>query len=150
MWNEDHTSQLSRIKQRPPTRDFSGGNTSADSLVPRRNSLAVADAVDFSCLDLFSSVVLGSLWSEPGASWAWSGTAELFSLSGGTHQRQKIENNTVHILPGSPICGIEDVAARGLASTRAGFSPSTLLSSRLGPLSTAPPTSTSEWRCEFL
>ena len=88
MWNEDHTSQLSRIKQRPPTRDFSGGNASADSLVPRRNSLAVADAVDFSCLNLFSSVVLGSPWSEPGASRTRSGTAEVFSLPGGTHQRQ--------------------------------------------------------------
>ena len=55
MWEEDRTSQFSRIKQRPPATDLSGPKASADSLTPRRINLAVADAVDFQ-FDLFSSV----------------------------------------------------------------------------------------------
>ena len=47
MREEDRTSQFSRIKQRPPAIDLSGGKASAESLTPRRNNLAVADAVDF-------------------------------------------------------------------------------------------------------
>ena len=44
---ECHTSQFSRIKQRPPATDLSGPKASADSLTPRRSNLAVEDAVDF-------------------------------------------------------------------------------------------------------
>ena len=47
MWDMGHTSQFSRIKQRPPATDLSGGNTSAESLTPRRSTLAGADAMDF-------------------------------------------------------------------------------------------------------
>ena len=43
---EGHTLQLSRIKQRPPATDLSGGKASAESLTLRRSNLAVADAVD--------------------------------------------------------------------------------------------------------
>jgi hypothetical protein len=42
-----HTSQFSRIKQRPPATDLSGPKASAESLTPRRSNLAEADAVDF-------------------------------------------------------------------------------------------------------
>jgi hypothetical protein len=42
-----HTSQFSRIKQRPPATDLRGPKASAVSLTPRRSNLAVADAVDF-------------------------------------------------------------------------------------------------------
>jgi len=54
MWEGDRTSQFSRIKQRPPATDLSGGKASAEFLTPRRSNFAVADAVDFQ-LDLFSS-----------------------------------------------------------------------------------------------
>jgi hypothetical protein len=47
MQEEAHTSQLSRIKQRPPAMDLSGPKASAESLTPRRSNLAVTDAVDF-------------------------------------------------------------------------------------------------------
>ena len=49
-----HTSQFSRIKQRPPATALSGPKASAESLTPRRSNLAAPDAVDFQ-LDLFSS-----------------------------------------------------------------------------------------------
>ena len=49
----DRTSQLSKIKHRPPATDLSGPKASAESLTPRRINLAVADAVDFQ-FDFFS------------------------------------------------------------------------------------------------
>jgi hypothetical protein len=51
--DEGHTSQFSRIKQRPPATDLSGPKASADSLTPRSSNLAVATAVDLQ-LDLSS------------------------------------------------------------------------------------------------
>ena len=56
MQEGDRTSQFSRIKQRPPATDLRGPKASAESLTPRRSSLAVADAVDLQ-FDLVSSVV---------------------------------------------------------------------------------------------
>ena len=46
MWEVGHTSQFSRIKQRPPATDLSGGKASAESLTPRRSNLAEAATVD--------------------------------------------------------------------------------------------------------
>jgi hypothetical protein len=64
MREEGHTSQFSRIKQRPPATDLSGPKASAESLTPRRSNLAVADAVDFQ-FDFFSFVAtLGSAFSS--------------------------------------------------------------------------------------
>ena len=85
MWEEGHTSQLSRIKQRPPATDLSGPKASADSFTPRSSNLAVADAVDLQ-LDLFlSAAALGSEFSSgrtsPGTR---SGTVEVSALSEGT------------------------------------------------------------------
>ena len=57
---EGHTSQFSRIKQRPPATDLSGPKASEESLTPQRSNLAVAIAVDFQ-LDFFSlAAALGS------------------------------------------------------------------------------------------
>lgn len=56
-----YTSQFSRIKQSPPATDLSGPKASAESLIPRRSILAVADAVLDFRLDLVSSVLFGSL-----------------------------------------------------------------------------------------
>jgi len=57
---EDHTSQLSKIKHKPPAADLSGGKASAESLTPRRSNFAVSDAVDFQ-FRLFSfAVAFGS------------------------------------------------------------------------------------------
>ena len=66
---EGHTSQFSRIKQRPPATDLSGPKASADSLTPRRSNLAAEDAVDFRRSNLFSSAVLGSLSLGRDTSW---------------------------------------------------------------------------------
>ena len=52
--NRVHTSQFSRIKQRAPAIDLSGPKASAESLTPRRSSLAETEAVDFQ-FGLFSS-----------------------------------------------------------------------------------------------
>jgi len=46
MWEVSHTSQFSKIKQRPPATDLSGGKASAESLTPRRSNLAGATTVD--------------------------------------------------------------------------------------------------------
>ena len=54
VWGRGHTSQFSKIKQRPPATALSGPKTSAESLTPRRSNLAEADAVVFQP-DLFSS-----------------------------------------------------------------------------------------------
>jgi len=62
----DHTSQLSRIAQSPPTTDLSGGKASEDFSTVRRNNLAAEDAVCFQSgmsLDVVAST------------WAGSGTA---------------------------------------------------------------------------
>ena len=64
--------------------------------------------------------------------------------------RSRIENKTVHILPCSPMCEIEGVDITGSTLTRAAFFPSILVPSRLGPLSAAPSTLTSECRCGLL
>ena len=49
-----HTSEFSRIAQRPPKTDLSGGKASEDSFTVRRINLAVAGTVDFQ-FDPFSS-----------------------------------------------------------------------------------------------
>ena len=54
------TSQLSRMKQRPPATDLSGPKASAESLTARSTSLAEDDAVDFQS-GLFSSVAAPAL-----------------------------------------------------------------------------------------
>ena len=70
-WKEGLTSQCSRMKQRPPATDLSGPKASAESLTPRKNNPAAADAVDFqSCL--FLSPAPGSLLLEEGSSWTES------------------------------------------------------------------------------
>ena len=45
--NRGHTSQFSRIKQRPPATDLSGPKKSVESLTPRRSNWTETDAVDF-------------------------------------------------------------------------------------------------------
>lgn len=65
---DDHTSQFSRIKQRPPATDLSGGNASDDPLTPWRNNLAVADALDFQ-RDPFLSAVSGTFSSALRTCW---------------------------------------------------------------------------------
>ena len=57
-WEEDRTSQLSRIKQRPLATDLSGPNGSADSFTPQSSNLAMADVVDLWCRPLLASDVL--------------------------------------------------------------------------------------------
>ena len=74
-WKEGLTSQFSKMKQSPPATDLSGPKASEESLTPRRNSLAVADAVDFQS-DLFLSSVPCSLLFEEGSSWTGSVIAE--------------------------------------------------------------------------
>ena len=59
MQEEVRTSQLSRIKQRPPATDLSGPKASADSLTPRRSNLAAEDVVVFQS-DLLSPATLVS------------------------------------------------------------------------------------------
>ena len=85
---EAHTSQVSRIKQRPPATDLSGPKASAESLTPRRNNLAAADAVDLQ-LDLFSfAAAFGSAFSFS----TRSGMAEASTLSEGVIRRiQQLE-----------------------------------------------------------
>ena len=62
------TSQFSKIKQRPPATDLSGGKASAESLTPRRSSLAEAGAVDLQPDFFLSVATLGSgCGSEPDA-----------------------------------------------------------------------------------
>ena len=109
MWEEDHTSQLSKMKQRPPATDLSGPKASVESLTPRRSNLAVADAVDFQ-FDLFSSTAaLGSVTS-PGRriSGTRSGAVEVPALLGSSEGmiRGSNQNNNVHILSGFPLFGI--------------------------------------------
>jgi len=60
---EGNTSQFSKIKQRPPAIDLSGGRASAESLTPQRSNLAVADAVDFQFDSFSSAAALGSTLS---------------------------------------------------------------------------------------
>jgi len=69
---EGHTSQFSRMKQRPPATDLSGPKASAESLTPRRSNLAVAEAVDFQ-LDFFSFSFAAVLGSAPLSGWETSG-----------------------------------------------------------------------------
>lgn len=59
-----HTSQFSKRKQRHPVTDLRGGKASEESFTPRRNNLAMADAVDFHWPDLFSAVAFNLSWSE--------------------------------------------------------------------------------------
>ena len=65
----DHTSEFSRIAQSPPAMDLSGGMVSEDSFTVRRNSPAVADAVDFQLDSFLSTAILGS------TSWLGRGTS---------------------------------------------------------------------------
>ena len=59
------TSQWSRIAERPPTTDLSGGKTSADSLTRLMASLVVEYAVDFQ-FDPFPPAALGSMVGSEG------------------------------------------------------------------------------------
>jgi len=117
-----HTSQFSRIKQRPPATDLSGPKASAESLTPRRSNLAVADAVDFQ-LDLFPSAAApGSVFSSGrGSSGAGPGVVEGSTLSEGTI-RGGSRNNNVHILSGFLLWGIGGADGEG-------WTPSTFLPS---------------------
>jgi len=66
MVDQDHTSQLSRMAQRPPATDLSGGKASEALSTARRNNLVAEDVVCFQSdlsLDLVAST------------WAGSGTA---------------------------------------------------------------------------
>ena len=129
---EEHTSQFSRMKQRPPVTDLSGPKASADSLTPRRSSLAVADTVDFHP-DFFSPAVLGLLLLGWVASWMGLGTAEVPAFT-----EETIKDGTtgriVHILSGFPLsmCEIDGIDVGGLTSTTS--LPSPAFSARLGPL----------------
>ena len=60
-----HTSQWSRIAERPPTTDSSGGKTSADSLTRLMASLVAEYVVDFQ-FDPFSSVAPDSMVGSEG------------------------------------------------------------------------------------
>jgi len=93
MWEEDRTSQFSRIKQRPPATDLSGPKASAESLTPRRSNLAATDAVDFQ-FDLSSSATaLGSaLLLGRRTSGKWSGTVEVSALSGPSERTIRSSN----------------------------------------------------------
>lgn len=63
----EHTSQRSRMAERPPATDLRGGKPSEDSFTNFRANLVVAYAVDFQS-DLLSGTALGpmvrskSLW----------------------------------------------------------------------------------------
>ena len=59
-----HTSQFSRIKQRPPATDLSGPKASAESLTPLRSSLAEANAVDFQVDFLFAAAPSSAVSEE--------------------------------------------------------------------------------------
>ena len=133
MWEEEHTSQFSRIKQRPPATDLSGPKALADSLTPRRSNLAVADAVDFQ-FDFFSSAVFSSLLLGWGASWVGLGTAEV-PVSAEETINDGTAGRVFHILLGFPLsmCEIDGVDVGGLTWTA--FLPLPSPSFRLGPLS---------------
>lgn len=60
-----HTSQCSRMAERPPTTDLSGGKASADSFTRLMANLVVEYAVDFQ-FDTFSSVALRLAVSSEG------------------------------------------------------------------------------------
>jgi hypothetical protein len=62
MQAKGRTSQFSRTKQRPPATDLGGPQASAESLTPRRSSLAVEDTVDFQ-FDFLFAATLGSALS---------------------------------------------------------------------------------------
>jgi len=128
----EHTSQFSRMKQRPPATDLSGPKASADSLTPRRSSLAVADVVDFQP-DFFSSAVFGSLLLGWGASRVGLGTAGVPVFAGET-VKGGTAGRIVHILSGFPLSmsEIDGMDVGGLTSTT--FLPSPSFSTRLGPL----------------
>ena len=96
-----HTTQLSRIKQRPPATDLSGGNTSAESLTPRRSNLAVSDTVDFQ-LDLFSFAAV--LLLKRMSSDILSGTAEVSTLYE-VMIRHSSRNENNHVPSGFPVDG---------------------------------------------
>ena len=60
MEEADCTSQWSRIAERPPRTDLSGGKTSEDSFTRLMANLVVEYAVDFQP-DSFSCAALGSV-----------------------------------------------------------------------------------------
>lgn len=85
MRKEGHTSQFSRIKQRPPATDLSGPKASAESLTPRRSNFAVADAVDLQPGLLPPATALGlPLLSGRGTFDPWSRKVNMPALSEGT------------------------------------------------------------------
>lgn len=80
----DHTSKLSRIAQRPPATDLSGGKASDVSFTVRRSNLAVADTVDLRFDSFLFAAALGStLSSERRTSGPWSATVEASAPSEG-------------------------------------------------------------------
>ena len=106
---DGHTSQFSRIKQRPPATALSGPKASAVSLTPRSSNLAVADAVDLQS-DLFSSAtVLGSALPSGQMSPSIVDASTLSEVT----IRYSNGNKHVHVLSGSPPGRIEGVDGAG-------------------------------------
>ena len=108
MREEGHTSQFSRIKQRPPATDLSGPNASAESLTPRSSNLAVEDAADLQFdLSSFTTALSSALSLGRRFSGTRSKTGEVPTISGGT-VRYCSQNNHVHGVPsGFPVGGRE-------------------------------------------
>jgi len=140
---EEHTSQFSKIKQRPPATDLSGLRASADLLTPRRSSLAAADAVDFQ-FDFFLSAAFGSLLLGWGASWVGLKTAGVPVFAEETI-KDGMAGRIVHILLGFSLsmCEIDGIDVGGLTWTT--FLPSPSFSFRLGPLFTTSSVSGCRW-----
>ena len=101
------------MKQRPPATDLSGPKASAESLTPRRSNFAAENAVDFQFGLLSSATALGSALSpEPRTAGPRLGMAEVPTLSGGMI-RGGNWNDFIHVLSGSPLCGMEVVDGEG-------------------------------------
>ena len=76
----DHTSGFSRIEQRSPAIDLSGGKALEDSLTVRRSDRMGSESSSFSSATALSS----RLWLERWTSVTWSGMVEVFTTSEGT------------------------------------------------------------------
>ena len=112
-YEERQTSQLSKIKQRPPATDLSGPKASAESVTPRRSNLAVAYAVDFQFDFLSPAAALGSAVSSGWtSSCTLSETVEVTTLSEGTIKYSN-RNQNVHVLLDSPAGGIKRTEGEG-------------------------------------
>ena len=76
-----HTLEFSRMAQRPPATDFSGGKASEVSFTAQRNNLTVIDVV-FQFNPLSSAVALSSTLSlSRRTSGTWLGTVEVSTSS---------------------------------------------------------------------